>query len=355
MIKRIVLAHHRFPPVMDYLGKAFEKRGVTVMKFVMETNHWFDRFFIHNIDKQLWNLKLLPKGKSAFEGHPLSHLHYRSSQLEKLVDAFNPELFLLIRGWRITEQTLQRIREKSVSMGWWIETEKKFKDSFREIALYDHFFVMNSNCHDEAVKHGFDNTSVLYQAVDPASFYPIENSPEVFDCCFVGGWSERRQAFIEKALETTENIAIYGSKWKKKNASNPKLLKAVKGDFIDGHDLIRLYNESRVVLNITNWAKDEGRWGGMTLRVFEVPACRSFLLTDCSSDVENVLTPGRHIAVFREAEDFGHKLAYYLQNEKERKAIAQEGHLHVTSNCTYDNVAERILQTHEELKSKTAG
>ncbi|MBF0328432.1 MAG: glycosyltransferase [Nitrospirae bacterium] len=348
MLKRVLIAYHQFPPLMDYLKIAFEKRGIEVKTFVMETNHWFDRFIIHNVDKQLWNLKLLAKGKSAFDNHPLSHLRYRSELIENLVDSFKPDLFLLIRGWRITEQSIKNIRRKTKVMGWWIEKEDKFDSVLDEIAFYDHFFAISSNSVDTAIAHGHKNTSLMYQAVDSSLFRPIDDIKPVYDCCFVGGWSDKRQRIIEQAVSLTEKVAIYGPRWRKNNSGNPKMLNSIKADFIESEELVKLYNRSKIVLNSTNWGDGSTR-GGMTLRVFEAPACGAFLLSDESGDIEKILPQNTHIGVYKDLEDFRNKLSYYLSNEAERKEIALNAYNQVVTHHTYDNVVENIITSYSNL------
>lgn len=333
---------------MDYLKRAFEKRGIEAKTFAMETNHWFDRFIIHNVDKQLWNLKILAKGKSAFDNHPLSHLRYRSSMLEELVDSFQPDLFLLVRGWRITEQSLTSIRRKTKVMGWWIEKEDKFDTVLDEINLYDHFFTISSNSLDKAAAHGHKNVSLMYQAVDSSLFRPIDGIEPVYDCCFVGGWNEKRQKLLEQAVSLTGKVAIYGPRWRKNNAGNPEMLNTIKADFIEGEELVKLYNRSRIVLNSTNWGDGSTR-GGMTLRVFEAPACGAFLLSDESGDIEKILPQNTHIGVYQDTKNFGDKLSYYLSHEAERKAVALNGYKQVVAHHTYDNVVGNIISAYSNL------
>jgi spore maturation protein CgeB len=351
MLKNVVMAYHDRPPIMSYLQKAFERKRVSARQFDMNTNHWFDKWVIHTVDKQLWNLRLLPKGRSAFEGHPLKHLQYRSTLAGKLVDEFKPELFLLIRGWRLNEETMQYISKKCTLIGWWLNSDsKKMDEVFSEIHHYDYYFFFNSSGIEEARKRGYENCELLQHAVDPESFYPIKNLSQKYDCCFVGGWSEKRQAVMEKTVEITGEVAIYGSKWGKRNLSNPKILKALKGDYIGGKELVELYNSSRIVLNITTWGTDAKSRSGINMRVFEVPACGAFLLTDGSRDLENAVTPGKHVVVYEDIQDFEGKLKYYLQNEDARRHIAEQGYNHVIKNHSYDNMVDKIIDAYNKVK-----
>lgn len=172
----------------------------------------------------------------------------------------------------------------------------------------------------------------------------------------MGNWSPKRQEFIEAALEVTPNIAIYGGKWFKKNLTRPSIFRCIKGNYIEGEELVRLYNQSKVVLNVTNWGKGEGvKRSGMNMRVMEVPATGAFLLTDSSRELEDFLSPGRHIAVYEDKNEFLRQLAYYLDHDAERKQIAQCGMEHVCRHYSYDTVVKDIIQTFLNLPQAGSG
>ena len=199
-------------------------------------------------------------------------------------------------------------------------------------------------------QHGFSNIGLLHHSVDPDTFYPMANIDKETDICFVGNWSPKRQKVIEALLNVTDNIVIYGKKWVKKNLFNSSIKRRVNGKYIDGSALVTLYNKSRIVLNITNWGFGEGKKrSGMNMRVLEVPAAGAFLLTDGSRDMEAVVTPGKHIAVYESIEDCVTLADYYLRNTAERELIAKEGCLYVRTNYTYADVVNRIIDTYNNL------
>jgi len=338
-LKKVLIAYSSKPPIVEYLKKAFAARGVEVEGFYADENHWFDRVVIRHVNKAAHNLRVLPKDRGFFDAHPLRHLNYRSSRLALKVKAFAPEMVLLIRGIRIKEDALREIRKNTGLFGWWIEREERMDEAFAEINFFDHYFFMNSSCVAEGARRGFTNVSLLRHAVDTRAFRSI-GCEKIYDWSFIGNWSLRRQRFIEAAVKVSGNGAIYGPKWRKKNFFNPAVSRLVKGGYIEGGNLTRLYNETKVVLNVTNWGLGEGKKrSGLNMRVLEVPACRAFLLTDGSSDLEAVVTPGLHLGLYEGVEEFASKLAYYLKNGKEREAIAEAGYKHVSSNYTYDHVA----------------
>jgi spore maturation protein CgeB len=171
-----------------------------------------------------------------------------------------------------------------------------------------------------------------------------------FDVCFVGGWSPKRQTYLEATLAVTPKVALYGGKWLKKCWNRPAILRCWKGSYIEGEDLNRLYNQSAIVLNITNWGKGEGKArSGMNMRVLEVPATGAFLFTDASLELEEFLTPGMHVGVHEGIEDFSAGLAHFFAHPEQRDAIAVAGMNHVRSRHTYDHVVQEILNAYSEF------
>lgn len=348
-LKRVLIAYSRRPPIIEYLKRAFESIGVEADGFYADENTLFDRYVIHHVNKTCHNLRILPKSKDLFTAHPLAHLNYRSSGLLKKVSEYRPDLVLVVRGIRFTREAYEAVAERSALFGWWIEKEERMAEAFIEAGLFDHYFFMNSACVDESRRLGFGNTSLLHHSVDPSVFRPVD-LPKIYDWAFVGAWSEKRQGFIEQALKVSGNGAIWGPKWTKKNPFNMQIIRAHKGKYIEGEDLVRLYCQTAVVLNVTNWGRGEGdRRSGMNMRVLEVPACGAFLLTDGSKDLKSMVTPGADVVIYEGLDEFASKLSYYLREEGEREDIARRGRAHVAGSYTYAHVARIIAERFEAV------
>lgn len=349
-MKKVLIAYFPRPPIGEYLKRAFEKRGIEAEVFHSNVNNWFDRYVIHYTNKMAHNLRILPKSKVLFRNHPLSHLNYRSRKFLERVKEFRPDLVLIIRGWRFTEEVLREVRKSSKIFGWWIEREERMAEPFREIetGLFDHYFFMNSSCIDEGRKRGFNDISLLHHSVDTTAFRPVDCEKDL-DWCFVGGWTEKRQAYIERAFSVSKRGVVYGSNWIKKNPLNMTLRKVVRGKYVAGDELLALYGRTRVVLNITSWGFGEGRKrSGMNMRVLEVPACRACLLTDGSRDMDRLVTPGEHLVVYEGLDDFEEKLRMLLSDGSLRERIAESGYSHVASKYTYDDVTDIIAKRYVE-------
>jgi spore maturation protein CgeB len=338
---RILIAYSSRPPILDYLSAAFQRRGIEVRVLRADENTWFDKHVIHRLNKLAHSFRVLPKSRRLFENHPLAHLNFRSRRLREAWTGFNPELLLLIRGINFRADVLEQMHPK---FGWWVEHEGRVAEALRDIDSFDGYFFMNESCVQAARDRGFQHSDYLAHAVDPSVFCPLKGVFKRYDACFVGNWSEKRQQYVEAALEVTPDIAIYGGKWLRKCWNRPAILKCWKGSYIDGEALNRLYNKSRVVLNVTNWGHGEGRArSGMNMRVLEVPATGSLLLTDESLEMNEFLTPGVHVATYGNLAEFASRLKHLLDAPGESEAIAAAGCAHVRNRHTYDHVAEVIL------------
>jgi len=75
--------------------------------------------------------------------------------------------------------------------------------------------------------------------------------------------------------------------------------------------------------------------GAVNQRVFDVPACRAFLLTDARRQMERLFEPGREVAVYADVAGIGPLVERYLADPAARKALAAAGHRRVLAEHTY--------------------
>jgi len=355
-LKKILIVYFSRPPIIEYLERAFKTRGIETRGFYSDGNNWFDRYVIRPINKTAHNFRLIPKSRFLFEDHPLCQLRYRNRKLLEEISAFGPELVLVIRGYGYLPSTLSAIRQKSRLFGWWIEREEGAEEAIREVTYFDHYFFLHSSTAKLARKRGLKNTGHIHHSVDTSVFRPLGLAKK-YDWSFVGGWSEARQKFIEKAIEVAPNGALYGPKWQKKFATKSKATKAVvKGGSIWAEGLVRLYNESRVVINHTHWGRAGGaERTGMTMRVLEAAACGTCLLTDGSEDLSSLVTPGVDVVSYKDINGFAAELKKLLADEGLREGIASRGLEHVSKKFSYNDIAKTIISTYENLSVGTQG
>jgi hypothetical protein len=334
----VLIAYTSRPPTIEYLKAAFARRGIEARGLHADDNTWFDRFVIRRVNKLAHNLRIIPKSRNLFEDHPWSHMNYRSSRLHSAIADYDPDLVFLIRGLGFRSWAMQGARTK---LGWWVEADERVDEALKEVPWFDGYFFINSSSVEAARRTGHPHIHYLPHAVDPAVFRQLSGVPRDIDFSFVGLWSKKRQHFLETALDVSANGAVYGPKWYAKTFKDARFRRIVKGRYIGGEPLVRLYNRTKVVINVTNWGAAAGR-SGMTMRAFEVPATGTLLLTDHSIEIARAVTPGEHVETFTDLEDFQRKLHLYLSNEAARERIAAQGMAPGRAHCTYDAMADQI-------------
>ncbi len=349
-LKKVLIVYSARPPIIEDISAALARKGIATDYLLADETHWFDRWIIRRVNKQLHNFRILPKNKVLFAQHPLAHVNYRSRHLAEKCADWQPDLVLLVRGINFNHDVLAAIPRL---FGWWIEREERTGEALREFKFFDWYFFISRASVEQANAAGFTNASYQSHVVNPERFRRLENSPKQHDVCFVGNWSRHRQAYLEAVLEVTPNVVIYGRKWRRNNLTSPGILAAVKGRWIDGEALNALYNRSRVVLNVTNWGAGSGKArSGMNMRVFEVPASGAFLLTDESREMDEFLAPGKHIGVYESIEELQTALRQALADESQRERIADQGYRHVREHFTYDAMAEQLIRVWEDAAGR---
>lgn len=325
-------------PLGASCAAGFRELGWDVHCFNSQAESPVDRYFLKWINKfiRMFGLRSVDVSRNT----PWSNHNYRQRQLEKAVADFRPDVLLVIRGNSFDAEVIRRLKDRYAirhTAGWWVKDPRAGNEMQEDARIYDHYFCIHRFGYDEK-----DNIHYLPAlGVDRALYRPLPGEKTCrHEVVFVGGWSPRRQEFVEKLLDLP--LEIYGPGWRKRrNWFNPRLREKVKANRIWGEDLITLYNQAKIVLNISSW--DPGR-SGLNLRVFDVPATGAFLLTDHSAELAQHFEPGRELETFASPEELRQKVILYLAHDQEREAIAQAGYRKVLSFESYTDRMKALLE-----------
>lgn len=139
-----------------------------------------------------------------------------------------------------------------------------------------------------------------------------------------------------RALPDDLKIHVYGGTgWE-------SLVKAnlhIKGP-VDYHSKAPLvYNSSRINLNVTSAQLSNA----VNQRVFDVPACGAFLLTDYRPALAELFEAGEEIACYRDLEELNTMIEHFLAHPEHRQEIAAHARERVVAQHTYQHRAQRII------------
>lgn len=100
-----------------------------------------------------------------------------------------------------------------------------------------------------------------------------------------------------------------------------------------------VYKQSRINLNITLRSIESG----IPLRAFEIMGAGGFLLSNYQADFLDYFVPDEDFVYYEDQKDLMRKIDYYLYHEKERQAIAKNGHDKMASGHTYRHRIREIF------------
>lgn len=176
-----------------------------------------------------------------------------------------------------------------------------------------------------------------------------------FDVAYVGNdikGEARTTAYLVPGLKF--NFGLFGNwkipraryriwrNWRRRPAYAYKFEKLSRGK-IPQEKVPVLYSSARINLNCT--AQDCVDWDVITLRTFEVLACKGFLITDRVPSAEREL---EGCVAFTDGHaDLTAKIEHYLAHERERREIAEAGYNYV---CRFASVEARCLELLEYLE-----
>lgn len=104
-------------------------------------------------------------------------------------------------------------------------------------------------------------------------------------------------------------------------------------------DVPALYSSAKINLNCT--LKDCVDWDVITLRTYEVLACRGFLISDTVPVAKELMDD---CMVFTSGNDeLKEQITYYLSKPKERKRIADNGYEYVIKNASIEARAKELV------------
>lgn len=135
-------------------------------------------------------------------------------------------------------------------------------------------------------------------------------------------------------------VDVFGDEdgWRRLLASRPGFTLHGPVDWYS--ELPALFNLSKISFNATS----RQMMTAVNQRLFDVPACGGFVLSDYQSALEEMFCPGQEIAVYRDRGEIAELARFYLAHESERQAISQAGRRRVLAEHTYRHRMEKIVE-----------
>ncbi|MBI2060490.1 MAG: glycosyltransferase [Nitrospirae bacterium] len=325
------------------------------------------RFFDHMSDRHLTTgplvaiktliKKVIPRpGRFKFV-HRLQTAATSGAFLDE-IEAFRPDLILVVKGSMIHPDALQSAREKLKIPTACYFGEPLYEPELRALAErlaphFDLFFILDEIevLREFPLRAG--HVATAPNNVDPEQFHPVTLSEEErrryeSDVAFVGILRPNRLDLFRHLARRPVRFRIWGSAsmggedWK---GREPETSKCLEDRWIEAWEMERIYAASKIVVNVHGLYGRGGAYQGLPMRPFEVTACGAFLLTDDCVQIRRLFRVGEEVDVYDTPETLVSKVEYYLRHESQRVDMARRAHERTLREHTSRARLGQILET----------
>lgn len=344
MLKRVLcIGPHKAPSNAYIRTLAFEQIGCLVERIELHSKFTRSGFFA--------------RVRNTFFGKLL-----KKNLVDRIVNKiyeFSPDLIFIEKGLSFGESDLVSFRRSGpkdmklvhlnpddpfgeFSRGW-----DKFVSA---IPFYDAHFVPKEVNRSDYMRLGGQSVFVYDRSFHPDFHRPIvltEPEQKIYSCKvgFIGALAPFRETVLAMLAKEKLPLALWGNDWPK-----GKHWSVLKPYWRGGNQVGDSYAKTIVGMDVAlHFVRRENR-DLQDSRSFEIPACGSFMLAERTTDHERLFLENQEAVFFDTADECVNKCRYYLENEAERKMIANAGHQRVLDSG-YD-YASRLREMLEALESQ---
>lgn len=330
---KILLAgnHEWNVPIVRNCADSLERLGCRVERFDSEDRTPSAVLAIMRIAKSF--AKLI--GKKTQLSRIFSDLIYRKrlKRFLEVVDSCSPDVVFVMRLNHFDVATMKKLRLRCKTVCWMLEP-KDIEVVRQDIEGYDLYYSMHKS---------HQSVGAIYLPVfahDPVHFAPQFSEKDI-PLLFVGSWSPRRQKWLELMAELSTFLTIIGGNWKKKLGKHHPLFDSVKEDWVGVEELKTWYQRAQVVINVNRIEVEDAAGGN--LRLADVPACGTVLLTEYSDDLADYFDVRTEISTFGDKEGLVRLCRELLSRPDLRLRIETAGLLAMQRIGTYDDRMRVVL------------
>ena len=244
------------------------------------------------------------------------------------VDIINPDFIFIYRGELIKSATLKLIKNKTKIISY--HNDDPFRTFYSKKILYRNYINFLKLCdinYTYRLKNikdirqlGLSNGKVLPPSYRKYVNFYIPKEKDI-DVCFIGHFeNDGRDEKIYHLIKNNINVKIFGGvTWKKS-----KLFKNLKNNLLDP---VR-EEEYNITLNRTKIALvflSKINSDNYTRRNFEIPASKTFMLSEHTDYLSNIFREDIHCSFFKTKEELLNKIIFYLDNHELRQKIEENG------------------------------
>lgn len=245
--------------------------------------------------------------------------------LYEIVIRANPDLlFMVLFEDEADFETVKLISQttSTPTLNWFCDDHWRFDTYSRNYAPAFNWVATTDESSLQKYKAcGYENALLTQWACNHYLYRPLPVEKK-FDVVFIGLPYGDRRLIIKKLMAAGVKVNTWGYGW--------------PGGKVNQGEMIKILNQSRIVLNLSNASADK-KIQQIKGRDFEVPGCKTLLLTQDLPSLTKYFDIGKEIVAYKNPEDLIEKCRYFLAHNEEREQIAEAGYKRVLREHTYDH------------------
>lgn len=322
-----------WPQYQEASAKALERLGHTVVRF-----GWHQYFFAASESHDPSFRSFIAQRQNKYILGPLIRTINRG--LLSLAEETKPDIVWLYNDTHIVPKTVLALRDflarpvlaQYANDNPWGANQSRimWRHFKKSVPYFDINFCYRSSNEGDLARAGAKKTALLRSSYIPEESLPLkrETIEERFksDVVFVGHYeNDGRLDLVTSVAELGCNLKLFGTGWNipldRLPQGHPmKKLAPVKP--ARAEEYRKAICGARIALSFLSKLNEDT----YTRRNFEIPAMKSFMLSEYSDDLANLFAEGTEAEYFRSKAELLSKVRYYLDHEHAIAQIAAGGH-----------------------------
>jgi spore maturation protein CgeB len=350
----------RFHDFNSMFARAFNEFGceVKISDWPDLCDTFFERAKLLLYEKTSTRDDLLDKSEIVYSISKDKITDYNNSLLQEVAEV-KPDVLLVLKGDILLPETIKKIRDDQnvILVIWCYDTAMRFSNVLSGGQYYHLFYTYEPTDIPNLQKYGI-HAKFLPMAYDPHTYFKLEDESVVRDICFVGllNVDPERKKILGKIVSHYGKLKvdIWGQAWTKRNPFllyEYKIKRRALGKHIHNYNIHpkevnKIYNSTKMCLNIQHYQVKEG----INPRTFEIMGAGGFQLVSYKKNLGELFDTEKEIIYYKDEADLLEKIGYYLENDDERRKIAERGMEAVKRKHTFKHRAETILADIKEIR-----
>ena len=251
--------------------------------------------------------------------------------LQVAAKKLRPQLVFVYRGAEVWADTIAKLK-KGGAMMFGYNNDDPFgkappfywRHFRRALASYDHVFAYRPKNIADYRALGLSEVSLLRSYYIRAINFPVAAPPAgkyACDVLFAGHYErDGREVMLERLAEAGVNLRVMGPEWERYDRAG-SLATAISREVPRGSEYNLALNSAKIALVFLSRLNNDS----YTRRCFEIPATKTFMLAEYSSDLASLYEEGMEAEYFRTPTELLAKVRHYLANPAKRQQIAEAG------------------------------